>query len=538
MPLSSRGGRLAPLRGEPMNRSVDRLLAFLVLAVALACLAHAYLLPGTFALSRLAHPLADAASLRLAAFLAAALVCALGALLFWQGLLPGRPGHQRGAPLFGRTAEVPDAGRPRLRLVFLALPTLAVLALLADQFGPWGGEVPAEPKGQDVADAPPPASAAPSPVTPAPAPVAPAPVTPPPEQADKAPPPAEPVLVTPPPALAPTPEEPPKTALAPAPEVAPPQTVAPPPPSAPPQPTQPDGHRDAVVWLAVSADGHEIMSASTDRMIKLWDIDGKRLIRDLGVHKDMARTALFMPDGKRALTAGDDGEIVLRQLSDGAVLHVFSSGTNGGVRNLAISPDGRLAVSGHDTGSVIVWDIDKGSVLHVLPGHDWSVSAVAVSPDGTRAISGSIDGELKLWDIVSGKQLRSWHGHEQGTYGAVFTADGHHAVTGSGDYTIKLWDLDTFKEVRRFEGHSGTVYEIALSSDGKRLASVSLDGTARLWNMDTGDQIAEFDPGTGPLYSVAFAADGTLLTGGYDRTIRDWPGAGGDGVVLFAGAPE
>jgi len=134
--------------------------------------------------------------------------------------------------------------------------------------------------------------------------------------------------------------------------------------------------------------------------------------------------------------------------------------------------------------------------------------------------------------------LRSWHGHEQGTYGAVFTADGHHAVTGSGDYTIKLWDLDTFKEVRRFEGHSGTVYEIALSSDGKRLASVSLDGTARLWNMDTGDQIAEFDPGTGPLYSVAFAADGTLLTGGYDRTIRDWPGAGGDGVVLFAGAPE
>ncbi|CAN7672484.1 WD40 repeat domain-containing protein [Mesorhizobium sp. LjNodule214] len=526
-----------------MNRSVDRLLAFLVLAVSLACLAHVYLLPGTFVLSRLAHPLADAASLRLVAFLAAALVCALGALLFWQGRLPGRPGHQTGAPLFGRAAEAQVSGRPRLRLVFLVLPMLAVLALLADQFGPWrtGGEVPAPGEPKDVASAPP-QPVNPPPATPAPAPVAPAPVTPPPEQAAKAPPPAEPAPVTPPSALAPAaaPEGSPKTALAPAPPLAapPPQTVAPPPPSAPPRPTQPDGHRDAVVWLAVAADGNEIMSASTDRTIKLWDIDGKRLIRDLGVHKDMARTALFMPDGKRALTAGDDGEIVLRQLSDGAVLHVFSSGQNGGVRNLAISPDGRLAVSGHDTGSVIVWDIDKGSVLHVLPGHDWSVSAVAVSPDGTRAISGSIDGELNLWDIVSGKQLRSWHGHEQGTYGAVFTARGRHAVTGSGDYTIKLWDLDTFKEVRRFEGHSGTVYEIALSSDGKRLASVSLDGTARLWNMDTGDQIAEFDPGTGPLYSVAFAADGTLLTGGYDRTIRDWPAAGGDGEILFAGAPE
>ncbi|MFK0690755.1 hypothetical protein ACFX5Q_21510 [Mesorhizobium sp. IMUNJ 23033] len=265
-----------------MNRSVDRLLAFLVLAVALACLAHLYLLPGTFALSRLAHPLADAASLRLVAFLAAALVCALGALLFWQGLLPGWPGRQRGARLFGRAAEVQVSGRPRLRLVFLALPMLAVLALLADQFGPWrtGGEVPAEPKGQDVADAPPPAPAAPSPVTPAP----------PPEQVVKTPPPAEPAPVTPP-ALAPAPEEPPKTALAPAPPQAapPPQTVAPPPPSAPPQPTQPDGHRDAVVWLAVSADGHQIMSASTDRMIKLWDIDGKRLIRDVSTRTWRAR---------------------------------------------------------------------------------------------------------------------------------------------------------------------------------------------------------------------------------------------------------
>ncbi|AZO30896.1 hypothetical protein EJ071_28210 [Mesorhizobium sp. M1B.F.Ca.ET.045.04.1.1] len=33
----------------------------------------------------------------------------------------------------------------------------------------------------------------------------------------------------------------------------------------------------------------------------------------------------------------------------------------------------------------------------------------------------------------------------------------------------------------------------------------------------------------------AGGADGKLLTGGIDRTIRDWPAAGGEGVVLFAG---
>ncbi|AEH87640.1 WD40 repeat domain-containing protein [Mesorhizobium opportunistum] len=516
-----------------MNRLADRVLALLLAAVAIGCLARIYPLVATLAWGR-ASVSQDAASLRLLVFSVAALACLVGALLFWAGLLPGRPAHLASAPLFGRTAEVRETGRPGLRKVFFALPLVVLAALAVDRLGPWhdgGGGVaselkanepkpdeprlaepkPDEPKSQDVASTPPA--------------VEPAPPAPPPVAAN--------------PPSTPMPPAPPQTPAAPPPEVAiiPPPTVAPLPPPPPSAPTQPDGHRDAVVWLAVAPDGQSIMSASTDHVIKLWDVGGKHLIRNLGVHKDMARTALYMPDGVSALTAGDDGEIVLRKLADGTVLHVFQSGQNGGVNKLAISPDGKHAVSGHDTGNVIVWDLVNNSVLHVLTGHGWSISAVAVSPDGKQALSGSIDGTLKLWDIDSGKQLRSWHGHEQGTYGAVFTTDGHHLITGSGDLTIKVWDLDSGREVKRFEGHEGTVYTLALSADGKRLLSGSLDGTARLWDMETGNQIAMFDSQTGPIYAVAFAPDGTVLTGGYDRTIRDWPATGGDGVVLFAGAP-
>lgn len=507
-----------------MDRLAERLFALPLLAAALACLVRAYLLFGDkdFSWDGIIHMLHGPATLQPVVFLTVGGLCLFGALLFWAGLLPGRPGKTAGAPLFGRDAEIDPKGRPGLRRAFLMLQVIAVLALLADQFtwrrhtGPGEVATPSEPnEPKQHVSAPP----VPEPVTPPAPPLA----APPPEQAAK--PPAAP---EPPPA----PASPPQAALP-----SPPETVAPLPPPPPALPTEPDGHRDAVVWLAVSADGREIMSASTDHMIKLWDIAGKRLIRNLGEHKDMARTALFMPDGATALTAGDDGEIVLRKLADGTVLHVFSSGENGGVRKLAISRDGKRAVSGHDTGNVIVWDLVNKSALHVMTGHDWPISTVAISPDGTRALSGSIDGTLKLWDVESGKQLRSWHGHEQGAYGAVFTADGHHVITGSGDYTIKLWDLDTFRELRRFEGHEGTVYTLALSADGKRLASGSLDGTARLWDVDTGNQTAMFDSRTGPIYAVAFAPDGTLLTGGDDRTIRDWP-ATGDGEILFAGAPQ
>ncbi|MER8592781.1 MULTISPECIES: WD40 repeat domain-containing protein [unclassified Mesorhizobium] len=54
----------------------------------------------------------------------------------------------------------------------------------------------------------------------------------------------------------------------------------------------------------------------------------------------------------------------------------------------------------------------------------------------------------------------------------------------------------------------------------------------------TGNQLAMFDSQSGPIYAVAFAAGGTVLTGGYDRSIRDWPAGGADRMVLFAGAPD
>ncbi|ESY76420.1 hypothetical protein X740_29155, partial [Mesorhizobium sp. LNHC221B00] len=183
-----------------MNRLADRVLAFLLAAVAIGCLARIYPLVATLAWGR-ASVSQDAASLRLLVFSVAGLACLVGALLLWAGLLPGRPAHLAGAPLFGRTAEARETGRPGLRKVFFALPLVVLAALGVDQFGPWhdGGEVasepkadepkPDEPKSQDVASTPP----AVEPAPPAPPPVAAnppsTPVPPAPPQMPAAPPP-------------------------------------------------------------------------------------------------------------------------------------------------------------------------------------------------------------------------------------------------------------------------------------------------------------------------------------------------------------
>lgn len=503
------------------------------------------------------HPLDNPISLAvLFGVLLAGIFCTFGAWRFWNDPAPdtSSSGATEPAPLFGRGTGPRTARRSVPRAVLFMLPLFAVAVLAADRFVPRltfpdiGNESPpgveAQPRSTPDETAPADATSTEQ---------APSPTELPPQTEAAIPSPTQDVGTTTSPrpdtsgdeaswpqlTLAPEltspPEVPPPATVA-VPEIAPPRTTAPLPAPVQP-PTQANGHKDAVVWLAVSPDGHTIMSASTDHTIKLWDADGKRLIRDLGAHKDMVRTALFLPDGARVLTAGDDGEIVLRSFADGAVLHVFSAIEHGGANKLAMSEDGSRAVSVHEAGTVIVWDIGKKTALHVLTGHDWSISGIAVSPDGTRAVSGSIDGTLKLWDIDSGRLLRTWHGHERGTYGAVFTTDGRQFLTGSGDYTIKLWDVETVREVRRFTGHSGTVYVLALSSDGKQVLSGSLDGTARLWDIASGNEVVQFVGNSGPIYAVAFAADGAILTGGIDRAIREWPASGGDAIALFPGAP-
>jgi WD40 repeat protein len=54
-----------------------------------------------------------------------------------------------------------------------------------------------------------------------------------------------------------------------------------------------------------SPDGTRILTASSDKTAKLWDLEGK-LLADLEGHKGSVYSAMFSPDGTRILTASFD----------------------------------------------------------------------------------------------------------------------------------------------------------------------------------------------------------------------------------------
>ena len=113
-------------------------------------------------------------------------------------------------------------------------------------------------------------------------------------------------------------------------------------------------------------------------------------------------SASFAPDGKRLLTASEDGTARLWDAQTGAPLKALS-GHRRPVRFAAFSRDGRLVVTTSLDRTARVWDAETGEAVAVLEGHGDTVSRAAFSPDGRLVATASADDTARVWEAASGR---------------------------------------------------------------------------------------------------------------------------------------
>jgi WD40 repeat protein len=279
------------------------------------------------------------------------------------------------------------------------------------------------------------------------------------------------------------------------------------------------GHMAAISGLAVTPDGRQLVSASNDKTVRVWDLATGKTIR------------------------------IIRGES--------APGSWGTIFTIALSPDARwLAVGGYMHGNdraiasaVRLYDFATGKLVALLKGHSQVVFALAFSPDGKRLISGSGDTTAIIWDLATRRQVFRLSGHTEAIKAVAFTNDSRRVVTGSSDETLRLWSaadgtliaqMTEHKDASRRDAEeraaatkqgfkesdvwNAGITAVAVSRAEPLIASGSADGRMLLWDGRTGKFLRRLAfpggaRGLADIHSLSFSPDGrwvisTTLDGG------------------------
>ncbi|QSV73638.1 MAG: WD40 repeat domain-containing protein [Aphanizomenon flos-aquae KM1D3_PB] len=242
------------------------------------------------------------------------------------------------------------------------------------------------------------------------------------------------------------------------------------------------GHSSYVNAIAVTPDGKSLISGSSDRTIKIWDVvtGAEKFI--LRGHSDSVNAITVTTDGKSLISASSDETIKIWDVGTGREEFTIYSHSRY-VNAIAVISDGKSLISGSSDGTIKIWDVGTGREEFTLRGHSGYANALELTPDGKTVIFGSFDGKIKIWDIGTDAEKFTLKGHSRSITAIALTPDGKTLVSGSFDGKIKIWDIGTGAEKFTLKGHSRLITAIALTPDGKTLVSSSFDGKIKIWDL-------------------------------------------------------
>lgn len=254
-----------------------------------------------------------------------------------------------------------------------------------------------------------------------------------------------------------------------------------------------------------------------------------QLMLDTGGHMAMIRKIIYSADGTQLISASDDKVIRIWDLASGKTVRTIRGevgpGDVGKVFAMAISPDGKWLAAGGYVGPYVgdkpdradeeahkirLYDFATGEMKALLKGHHNGVLSLAFTTDSKRLVSGSFDGRGLIWDVASRSIYRELKGHTAAVFAVGVTPDGRHAITGAYDKIAMLWRLSDGGLVAKMEGHPNRIRSIAVSRDGT-IATGDLSGEIRLWDGKNGRFIKTLSKQPTEVGSLSFSPDGTRI---------------------------
>lgn len=251
----------------------------------------------------------------------------------------------------------------------------------------------------------------------------------------------------------------------------------------------------------------------TDRVVRLYDVESGREFKTLRGHTDHVVVATFSPDSRRVLTASSDKTARLWEVATGETVPDFLVKSASSFDAAEFSPDGRYILTlarGADQGKKYADNANRPD----LDPSNWKIDPPSGTRDAVRdqrlgeygnwsrpwnawgGLPGNGQGEAgvrpgaRLWDAESGAAV-----HELQSDGSTdrqadeiemvahFSPDGRRLVVGGSNGTITVRTVDGSRESFWFSPHKGNgVRSIEVSRDDRRLLVCYDDGKLAVYD--------------------------------------------------------
>jgi WD40 repeat protein len=260
------------------------------------------------------------------------------------------------------------------------------------------------------------------------------------------------------------------------------------------------GHSEIITSLSFNKKGNYLASGSADRTVKIWKVDGAKLLT--------AVTSLTIPSAVASISFNNaTNELAVAHESPDILVFPLAgleSGVSkflpkvlkhhkGGLNKIMYSPDGTFLASSSLVNELLLWEVKPGKdgksenkvVVSFKSTPDPKekdrkdkdmivspINALAFSMDSKILVGLDVEGKGYSWSIPSGTLFTTYTGHDNTVFSAAFapSTTGNYVVASAGGMNneILLWNPINSLTVRRIKGKGSAIQDLAFG-DGLEL---------------------------------------------------------------------
>ncbi len=333
------------------------------------------------------------------------------------------------------------------------------------------------------------------------------------------------------------------------------------------------GHSKEIRSLAFSPDGQQLVSASADQTVRLWEIKSGNLVWSRKFDSAVACVEMNPSGSLLAIAEVFQSRISVVQAHSGETQRQFDL-PNAAASQLVFDPPGDHLAALTNEGQVYFWELDSGisrlvsdmtdataidflgsgllalgrktGMVQLLAYHvtdelsyeasfktgSSAVTTIATNPILPGLAVGLDKGELQLWELTDnewqeGRSVilhEAIHSLEFGPLGqSIIARVGQTQKAPHGSKVVQKIDSATGEVLAWMEGHVREVKQLVFAQGGTRVVSVARDATVQVWDRDSGQNRTLFAEHRWGVNDVAAQDQGSLVAScGLDKTLRVW----------------